>query len=125
MNNEIQIQVIEPPIYTALNWDKNKIMSALEYLRMTLPKHLIEVPSTAQYFLIKYGDKNGNLFPAIGVGSDSSEVFSKIPDFFDLFDRVETIVTEVITISRIKQELSRYKTISWETLKEIGYYPNE
>lgn len=123
MNSEIKIQVIEPPIYKELNWKMDRIMSALEYLRITLPLYLTEIPKNAKYFLINYGDMNGNSFPAIGVGSNDEEIMSKIPEFITLYDRVEEIILKQIGIEKIKVEIKNYPTISWNELKKIDYYP--
>ena len=125
MKSEIKIQVIEPPIYSELNWEMNKIMPALEFLRLILPEYLIEIPKTAEYYLILYGDKSGNPFPAIGVGSNDSKIMSQIPDFHILYERVEEIINNHITVDRIKQEIKNHKTISWNELKEMKYFPRE
>lgn len=123
MENDFEIQIIEPPIYDELNWNMELIMKALEYLRQNLSKYLTEIPKSAKYFLHEFEGKFGNPYPLIAVGCRDSKEFDKIPSFNKLFERVNEIVTKEITIEKLKREIIDVNSITWEELKKEKYFP--
>ncbi|WP_020535666.1 hypothetical protein [Lewinella cohaerens] len=124
MKKLVEFEVIAPPIYDAFNWDMDLIMKALEYLRQELPKHLPDFPSCSNYYLIAYGDFLGNSYSAIGVDFDDAKDLL-LPNFFDLYDKVNILITEVMTIEKIRSASKDLIIISWDVLKEQGYYPKK
>lgn len=125
MKSKIKIQVIEPPIYDEFNWEMDKIIPALEFLRLKLPDYLTEIPKAAKYYLFRFEDKFGNPYPAIAIDSSNPEVMNLIPDFHLLYEKVEEIVLKQITIANIKLEIKNHQIITWEKLKQIKYYPKD
>jgi len=125
MEKEIEIQIIEPPIYEELNWNMELIMKALEYLRQNLSKYLTEIPNSALYFLKEFEDKLGNPYPLIAVGCEDPKESDKIPNFHVLFDRVNEIVVKEITIEKLKREIMDINSITWEELQKEKYYPKQ
>ena len=123
MEKEIEIQLIEPPIYEELDWNMELIMKALEYLRQNLSKYLTEIPESAKYYIYEFADKLGNPYPLLAVGCEDPNEFDKIPDFHDLFERVNEIVVKEITHEKLKMEMINIKTITWEELQKDKYYP--
>lgn len=120
MKRPIGFEVICPPIYEAFNWNMKLIMKALEYLRQELPNHLHDLPTNTIFHLIVYGDFLGNSYPAIGVSCSDPDL---LPSFFDLHEKVNTLIKEVITIDKIKSASKDLMVISWNELKEQGYNP--
>ena len=108
--------IIEPAIYEELNWDMDFIILCLEIIRTKLPDLFSEFPQSVKYELISLGNPFGEPYPVIGLYSDNSKDFEKIPEFLDLDERVEIWLNE-IGIETIKKEAKKIKTISWETLK--------
>lgn len=125
MKNPNGFEVIEPPIYDAFNWDMDLIMKALEYLRQELPEHLEARDLRSNFYLIAFKDFFGNSYPAIGVGTSGAEDLDLLPDFFALYDKVDILIKEVITIEEIKSASKDLIVISWDELKEQGYYPKK
>lgn len=123
MNSDIYIQIIEPPIYDALDWDMQKIMPALEYLRIALPHHLKGIPTNTHYYLIAHKGVNNNPFPAIGIGTDNPNALERLPDFINLNNQVENLIETELPMTKILEEIKNHPTISWQRLKEIKYYP--
>ncbi len=124
MEKEYYLEIIEPPIYSALNWEMSLIMKTLEYLRQKLPDYLTEIPSSTNYHLVVFYDKFQNPYPVIGVGSSDRNVMEEIPNFNDLFDRVNDIVEKEFPLEKLKKEIENIQVLSWEKLLEVSIYPN-
>lgn len=115
--------VIEPHFYDALNWDINKIMRFLEFIRLHVNESLLK-HKYSKYYLIEYSDFLGNPFPAIGVVNDDPVERRELEDFNTLYDRVEGWVN-TIGLDTIDRKSKEYKVISWEILREVKHFPKE
>ncbi|WP_459212272.1 hypothetical protein [Aquimarina rhabdastrellae] len=122
VNNEIKsFLVIEPSFYDELDLCDDFTMKCLEVLRRELPSYFNTFPNGTTYGLIRYGDFLGNQYPAIGIQCKNQEDYDKIPDFIDLYNGVEILINE-IGLEEIKEEAKFVDTITWNDLKEIGWY---
>ena len=114
-------QIIEPPIYIDLNWDMDLIVSCLDVIRTKLPDRFISFPEGTQLDLVALTNFVDQSYPVIGVYHPNDTEFRKIPDFLDLYDRVEKAVQE-LGVEAIRKEAIRGKPLSWLELKNIGVY---
>lgn len=125
MKDSFSVQIIEPPIYEELNWDMEKIIKALEYIRQKLPFYLMELPKELEYVLLAFEDKLGSPYPVIGIGSASQEIVDQLPEFHTLYSRIEIIIRDELTLEIIRSELDNVDSVSWEDLQEMKFYPKE
>lgn len=102
----------------------DRIMSALEYLRMILPNQLKCIPKSANYYIVPFKNLNDSNYPVLAVGSKNQEIMNQIPDFIDLYDEVKQIVLERITLGQIKIIAQNPPKITWLELQKVKYYPN-
>ncbi|WP_430401175.1 hypothetical protein [Flavobacterium sp.] len=117
--NNKEFLIIEPPIYTEFsNFDE--IIKCLIVIISLLPVKFNSFPKSISYKLVRYSDFLGNKYPAIGINSVFKEDYKKIPNFIELYELVEELITE-IGIDAIRKEAKELKTISWQKLNEIGY----
>ncbi len=120
-NQTKQFLVIEPSFYDELNPCDDFTMKCLEVLRRKLPLYFKDFPSGTKFGLIRYGDFLGNKYPAIGIQCDSESDYKEIPDFIDLFDKVEILIDK-IGFENIKKEAESINIIGWNELNSIGWY---
>lgn len=125
MKDNFAVEIIEPPIYEELNWDMKKIMKALEYIRQKLPSHLTDLSNELEYVLLAFEDKLGSPYPVIGIGSSNQKIVAQLPDFNTLYNRVEILIRDELTLEIIKSELDNVDSVSWEDLQEMKFYPKE
>ncbi len=117
-----EYKIIEPPIYEALDWEMDLIVSCLEVIRQKLPEKLNNFPAGSEYDLVSLENPHGPAYPVIGIRLKSDNEFEELPDFLDLYDLVEKWIME-IGIDKIKRESKEFETPTWEQLKTFGHYP--
>ncbi len=114
--------VIEPHFYDDLNWDMEKIVRYLEFIRLNINdlfKH-----KYSKYYIIVYGDFLENSAPAIGVVNDDTLESKDFDDFDDLYNRVEEWVN-LIGLDTIEEKSKELHIPKWKEILEIKYYPRE
>lgn len=118
-----EYQLVEPPIFEALDWDMDLIVACLEVIRLKLPKKFSDFPKGLEYDLLSVENPHGSAYPAIGIHASNKYDFQQIPDFHDLYDTVELWVNEM-GIESIKQEAINISVLSWEELEKLRQYPS-
>lgn len=120
-NKTEQFLVIEPSFYDVLNPYDNFTLRCLEVLVKKLPKYFCDFPNGTKFGLIRYGDFLGNNYPAIGIKCKTESDYKRIPDFIQLYDKVEILI-EKIGLDNIRKEAKLVETITWCELNKIGWY---
>lgn len=114
--------VIEPHFYHILDWDMDKIVRYLEFIRLNINdlfKH-----KHSKYYIIVYGDFLGNSAPAIGVVNNNPIESKDFDDFDDLYNRVEEWVN-LIGLNTIDDKSKELNVLKWKNILEIKHYPKE
>lgn len=114
--------VIEPHFYDDLNWDMEKIVRYLEFIRLNINdlfKH-----KHSKYYIIEYGDFLGNSAPAIGVVNNDVKESKDFDNFNDLYNRVEEWVN-LIGLDTIDKKSKELNVPKWKEILEIKYYPRK
>lgn len=114
--------VIEPHFCDDLNWNMDKIVRYLEFIRLNINdlfKH-----KHSKYYIIVYGDFLGNSGPAIGVVNNDAMESKDFEDFDDLYNRVEEWVN-LIGLNTIEDKSKELNVPKWKRILEIKYYPRE
>ncbi|WP_313805670.1 hypothetical protein [Flavobacterium sp.] len=114
--------VIEPHFYDDLNWDMDKIVKYLEFIRLNINdlfKH-----KHSKYYIIAYRDFLGNSAPAIGVINNNAIESKDFDDFDDLFNTVEKWVNS-IGLDTIENKSNELNVPKWKKILELKYYPKE
>lgn len=112
--------VIEPHFYDDLNWDKDKIVSYLEFIRLNINNLFHHKHS--KYYIISYGDFLGNKLPAIGVVNKDYIESKDFEDFDYLFNKVEKWVN-TIGLDIIDIESKKLNPPTWKKILELKHYP--
>lgn len=113
--------VIEPPIYSELNWDMDLIVACLDILRERL-QSVCNFPPTTTCEIFVLINFLGQSYPAIGINNINS---SGVPLDNDVLENIVGEIIESIGLEEIKNEAILRQKVTWDKLKHLGHYSGD
>lgn len=115
--------LIEPEIYSTLNWNLDLIVKCLEVIRSEMPQIISEDSASIEYDLLVVHNPHGPAYPGIGMycskeatfnqeGYNSFEINTKINEWVQ-----QTGITSIIT------KACEVDYIDWQQLTSLQRYP--
>jgi hypothetical protein len=115
--------LLEPDIYTKLNWDLDLIVKCLELTRIQMPQIIPQGAAGIEYDLIAVGNHHGSPYPAIGMHWPKETDWNTVPDCQQVDDFVDQWV-EQIGLDGLIEKAVNVKYIDWEKLMNRRTFPD-
>lgn len=118
---------LELPFYEQLDWDMEKIIPVIEYVRQNLQNIVPNLPKDLILKLVKFNWKGGDDYPVIAILFDDNREFNELEkEVLDrltmYFEPLESYINQ-IGLDKILLEAKNLRTPEWEYLKSGHYYP--
>lgn len=115
--------LIEPEIYSTLNWNLDLIVKCLEVIRSQMPQIISEDSATIEYGLLVVHNPHRPAYPGIGMYCPEKAIFDQ--EGYNSFE-INTKVNDWVQktgITPILAKACEIEYIDWQQLTRLQTYP--
>ncbi|WP_378411026.1 hypothetical protein [Rhodocytophaga aerolata] len=115
--------LIEPEIYSTLNWNLDLIVKCLEVIRSQMPQIISEDSASIEYDLLVVHNPHGPAYPGIGMYCPEKATFTRERyESFEINTKINDWVQQT-GITTILAKACEIEYIDWQQLTRLQTYP--